>query len=1042
MAGAQGMKLSLSLRTKLLGTSSLAAGAFMFGAGILGASPAYAACSGGPVANNAVITCTGPGNTPVTGTADDVSVTIAAGADISGTGGPAVQLIGDRNTITLNPTSLATSTGSDYYGTIDIYGDDATLIINGGNVRATSAGESTPAILLDGDNVTFTFSAASGGSSVELETAGTDAESYAGLVVHSRNHTITLNADTHIAVSGYGGLGTDYTGLDVINYAADTDERGTITLGTDASVTVEMNGPTTGAKIYGILEIGNGPGPLAYASDIVFNSGFVSVEADDAVNGRLVGVMQFGDHATVTLNGFADALVSSYGGSNNGFAGIGQYGDFTSVTLNNFSNVDVRGDGGALSYFTGIGVGGEYSNITLNDNALVTLNFTQARSAIGIVMNADYSNLTMNDNASVRMYGETNLAGAGVAVYGSENTVTLNGFAWINATDAEVAARGMMGLLIGGNLYSSVALNDYSAIYAGDAPALVMAGGFGNSVFLGEGAILSGYNGLYVSDSFDTITLNGTVIGTGGVAVDMSQGSDNVLNIGSAIITGDMIGSGINDRLNIFGTGTFADDVAGFDEVFISNPSQRWTLASGATMDADEVTVSAGTFVVDGALTATDIEVATGATLAGTGTLTGNMVVNGTLSPGHSPGVLNVVGTLGFTAGSVFDVEIEGGLADQVNVSGAPGTVTITPGAILQSTFTGGTDGFAGDILTGTGGITGTFAFAGAGVLDYSNPNVLTLVSTSSSSLNGAMSAGASQGFLFLDTVLGQAGRSAGKGQTLWMTGLSDRSDRAGDGSSRGFETRTTGGAVGGDVWQSGGMKVGLAGGYLDGKALTAGGGSRTAIDGYHAAAYGSFRTGATWLTGALTAAYQDQSVSRNVLAGGVLTTARGTPEAWTGGAGFGVGHDLPLNNAFTLTPRAGLSYQHVERDGFTETGGGAAAFALESISSDTARAQAGAELSLNIADPNASWKVRPAISATLVQEWRGGDATASGTFVGSGARFTAALDQRDQSYLALGAGVDVGVGHGVTAFVSYDGGVGGNVETSGGVRGGFRFEW
>ncbi|MDO8290100.1 MAG: autotransporter domain-containing protein [Parvibaculum sp.] len=1037
------MSFSFSLRTKLLGTSSLAAGAFMFGAGILGASPAYAACSGGPVANNAVITCTGPGNTPVTGTADDVSVTIAAGADISGTGGPAVQLVGDRNTITLNPTSLATSTGSDYYGTIDTYGDDATLIINGGDVRATSTGESTPAILLDGDNVTFTFSAASGGSSVELETAGTDAESYAGLVVHSRNHTITLNADTHISVSGYGGLGTDYNGMDVINYATDTDERGTITFEDHASVTVNVAAATTNANIYGILEIGDGPGPLAYASDIEFNDGFVLVTAQDAATGTIVGTMQRGDFGTITLNGGANVRVYGTGGSSD-YAGIGQFGDYTSVILNGTSFVRVNADGGVASYVSGIGAGGDYVNITLNDSANVTLNFVEAQDAIGVVMNSAYGQLTLNGNSSVTMNGYANSGGAGVAVYGLGNEVALNDYATIDTTNAEMGPRGMVGLLLGGNIDSTITLNGQAQILAADAPAIVMAGGFYNSVFLGENAYLSGYNGLYVSDTFDTITINGTVVGTGGTAIDMNGGFSNTVILNSATIIGSIEGggSGNGDSLVLQGAGTLIDNVLGFDELTV-NATGTWTLGTLTSTFADTVTINSGKLVAIGNLYASSgITIEQGATLGGTGLIEGDITNYGTLAPGQSPGVMNVVGSVTMAAGSVFDVEIAGGLADQLNVSGAPGTVTIDPGAILQATFTGGTDGFAGDILTATGGITGAFAFAGAGVLDYSNPNVLTLVSTSSSSLNGAMSAGASQGFLFLDTVLGQASRSAGTGQTLWATTLSDRSDRAGDGLSRGFESRNTGGAFGGDIWQSGEMKFGLAGGYLDGKATTAGGGSRSTIDGYHAAAYGSYKTGSTWATGALTAAYQDQSVSRNVLAGGVLLTARGAPEAWSGGAGLGIGHDLPLNGAFTLTPQAGVTYQHVERDGFSETGGGAGAFALDGIASDTMRARAGAELSLNIADPDATWKVRPAINAALVQEWRGGDATATGRFVASGARFTAALDQRDQSYLALGAGVDVGVGYGVTAFVSYDGGVGGDVETSGGVRGGFRFEW
>jgi outer membrane autotransporter protein len=105
-------------------------------------------------------------------------------------------------------------------------------------------------------------------------------------------------------------------------------------------------------------------------------------------------------------------------------------------------------------------------------------------------------------------------------------------------------------------------------------------------------------------------------------------------------------------------------------------------------------------------------------------------------------------------------------------------------------------------------------------------------------------------------------------------------------------------------------------------------------------------------------------------------------------------------------------------------------------------RGLVGAELGLTVKDPNAAWSVRPAIRAGLAQEWRSGDETVSGTFNTGGGAFNAALDTRDQTYLALGAGVDVTVGNGITAFAYYDGGVGGDVEKNGGVRIGARLEW
>jgi fibronectin-binding autotransporter adhesin len=190
------------------------------------------------------------------------------------------------------------------------------------------------------------------------------------------------------------------------------------------------------------------------------------------------------------------------------------------------------------------------------------------------------------------------------------------------------------------------------------------------------------------------------------------------------------------------------------------------------------------------------------------------------------------------------------------------------------------------------------------------------------------------------------------------------------------------------------------------------------------------------------TVAYQDLDIDRRVLSGGALANANGSPKAWVGGIGIGAAHPVALDGGFTLTPRANLGWQHLAREGYTESGGGLAAVSIDDMEADAVRGEVGADLSLNIHDPYASWTIRPRLSAALARDWRLGDDTASGTFSTSGAGFTAALDTRDQTYLAVGAGVDMSLGNGVTAFASYEGSVGGDVETRGGVRLGARIEW
>src|SRR5262249_36254304 len=100
---------------------------------------------------------------------------------------------------------------------------------------------------------------------------------------------------------------------------------------------------------------------------------------------------------------------------------------------------------------------------------------------------------------------------------------------------------------------------------------------------------------------------------------------------------------------------------------------------TGTSTYTGGTTVNGGTLLVDGSLTASPVTVARGGTLGGTGTIGGAVTVNGsgTLSPGHSPGVLST-GNLSLGSGSTFNAEISGttpgngaGFHDQVNVTGS-----------------------------------------------------------------------------------------------------------------------------------------------------------------------------------------------------------------------------------------------------------------------------------------------------------------------------------------------------------------------------------
>jgi autotransporter-associated beta strand protein len=103
----------------------------------------------------------------------------------------------------------------------------------------------------------------------------------------------------------------------------------------------------------------------------------------------------------------------------------------------------------------------------------------------------------------------------------------------------------------------------------------------------------------------------------------------------------------------------------------------RGTLVlSGSNSYTGTTSVLDGTLLVNGSIASTrGVNVGPSATLGGNGTIAGSMVIRGgTIEPGTSPSLLRV-GSVTFTPGSAFEVELEGTNPgsgyDQLSVTGS-----------------------------------------------------------------------------------------------------------------------------------------------------------------------------------------------------------------------------------------------------------------------------------------------------------------------------------------------------------------------------------
>jgi hypothetical protein len=120
------------------------------------------------------------------------------------------------------------------------------------------------------------------------------------------------------------------------------------------------------------------------------------------------------------------------------------------------------------------------------------------------------------------------------------------------------------------------------------------------------------------------------------------------------------------------------------------------TVGAGASLtNVAALTVGSGTgnetgnqLVVNGTLTVNTLTVSTGNFLSGSGTIGGAVTVNGTLSPGQSPGTLTFLNTLGLGGDTIMEIDgtagagITGGY-DFVNLTGAGAAGVLTYGGVL-----------------------------------------------------------------------------------------------------------------------------------------------------------------------------------------------------------------------------------------------------------------------------------------------------------------------------------------------------------------------
>jgi fibronectin-binding autotransporter adhesin len=205
-----------------------------------------------------------------------------------------------------------------------------------------------------------------------------------------------------------------------------------------------------------------------------------------------------------------------------------------------------------------------------------------------------------------------------------------------------------------------------------------------------------------------------SVVNQGSIAGPVTLGTGNsqfTVNAGSSV-SGPVIAGGGDDLLILATGGTdqapqelSLSAFTGFEHT----QQVSGTLALSGDYRTGQLTLAGGRFIgrTGSVLNTTSILVNPGATFGSAGAVNGNLTIQGTLSPGSSPGTMTVNGNVALAGSSTTLFEMTPTISDALIINGA---LVIAPGATLR--LTGNrpfTPGVTYQLITASDGISGSF---------------------------------------------------------------------------------------------------------------------------------------------------------------------------------------------------------------------------------------------------------------------------------------------------------------------------------------------
>ncbi|KHL25464.1 hypothetical protein PK98_01845 [Croceibacterium mercuriale] len=501
------------------------------------------------------------------------------------------------------------------------------------------------------------------------------------------------------------------------------------------------------------------------------------------------------------------------------------------------------------------------------------------------------------------------------------------------------------------------------------------------------------------------------------------------------------------------------------------------TVAGRAGVSAITLTGGRLTGLAGSTIVADRIAVGRGALFGSTGTVQANVVVDGTLSPGASPGTMTVLGNVSLAPTSLTLFEIAPGQSDRLAIDGR---LTIASGATLELVATQRIlPGQSLDLITTTRGIDGSFAnvVKSAGLFGFvvQDADSITLlgqfmddpafdpqVRGTIAYVNDLLTSGrAGAGLLAAAPLLvdarGGTNRSAfaqiapqayatasqisvEQGLELARLGrsgvLAAPSDdvagpytfasvlgRTGElgGAAGVANARLDGhGVLGGIGWGNAGLSLGAFVGWSDNRQTLRSLGARTDADGVIAGVHARWRSlGGIGVTATIAYDGANATTTRTVLADDV--TGGYDLRTWTGD--IAVDYAVPLAGGWTLRPSVGATFIRTRQDGTAESGSSALALTVAERRQDWTFVDGTVDLR-----GGQGAGLRPWLTAGIRYRVDGAGPRALAGLPGGALALAADGAARDAATGILALGADVMLARGVTLFGAANGEAGKDV--------------